>query len=207
MYNKTNFFYFRNLLATEFASGSVYVLPTKTQSLSWEGILFVRSGVYKNAICRFVLQLESTFPAQKFPPQIKLVTPIIHPLVSEETLIFDCSSAFPVWTEQDHIYELLKFFKFAIENIEYSCNVQRHCSNPNAVELHNNDRQNFNDITREIVTKSISEIFNSNENSEQIFTFDKTIIDEGLHEQIMENMKSLAADSAENFTFSFDRRG
>lgn len=190
---------------SEFATGGCYLMPQKSNSFKLEGILFVRSGIFKNGVFRFTLSLESTFPQQKFAPIIKLSDPLVHPLVSPDSQVFDSSSAFPTWSDNDHIYELLKFFKYGIENIEYSCAVTRP-SNPNAVEFYNKDRQKFLETCRESVTKSVNEIFTSND-AENIFTFDKSFIEEeGLHDQILENMKSFSG-SSENFQFSFERRG
>lgn len=181
-------------------------MPSKTQTLEWDGVLFVRTGVFKNGIFRFVLQLESSFPSQKTPPVITLLKPLVHPLACEETLVFETSSAFPTWSENDHIYELLKFFKYAIENVDYCCtNVQRP-ANSAAVELYNSDRQKFLEVSRDAVTTSVNEIFNSNpgDDKQHVFSFDKSVVEDGLHEQILENMKS---DSTDSFPFSFDRRG
>lgn len=193
---------------SEFASGSIYVVPTRNHSLLWDGIIFVRSGPLKNGIFRFVLQLESNFPSQKLPPVIKLLTPLVHPLISDETLIFDSSSAFPTWSDNDHVYEILKFFKYALENVDYCCSQLQRPSNQSAVELFNSDRQKFIELAREAVTRSVNEIFNSSgsDDKQNVFAFDKSIVDEGLHDQILENMKSLT-DACDNFSFSFERRG
>lgn len=196
---------FRKLLSSEFPTGSVYVMPTKNKSLLWDGILFARAGPFKTGIFRFTLHLESTFPAQKSPPTIKLLDPLTHPLVAEETLIFDSSPAFPTWSENDHIYELLKFFKYAIENLEYCCSQVQRPSNTDAVELYNNDRQKFLEMAQETVTKSVNDIFTSDD-KQHVFSFDKIIVDEGTHEQILENMKSMS-DTSDNFCFSYERRG
>lgn len=192
-------------MSSEFATGSVYVMPTKNQSLIWDGILFARAGPFKGGVFRFTLHLESTFPAQKSPPTIKLCDPLTHPLVSEETLILDSSPAFPTWSENDHIYELLKFLKYVIENLDYCCSQVQRPANTDAVELYNNDRQKFIEMARETVTKSVNEIF-TNDDHQHIFSFDKSIVDEGMHEQIIENMKSLS-DTCDNFSFPFERRG
>lgn len=193
---------------SEFASGSVYVMPTRNHSLLWDGIIFVRLGALKNGIFRFSMQLESSFPSQKSPPIIKLLTPLVHPLISDETLIFDSSSAFPTWSDSDHVYEILKFFKYALENVDYCCSQIPRVSNQSAVELYNSDREKFLELARETVTRSVNEIFNSNasEDKQHIFSFDKSLVDDGLHEQILENMKSMS-DTCDNFSFSFERRG
>jgi ubiquitin-protein ligase len=183
-------------------------MPSKNHSLLWDGIIFVRVGPLKNGIFRFTLQLDSGFPLQKSPPVIKMLSPLSHPLISLDTLVFDSSSAFPVWSENDHVYEILKFFKYSLENIDYCCTqIQRH-SNSSAVEMITNDRQKYLDLAKESVTKSVNEIFTSNVNDDanHVFSFDKTIVDEGLHDQIIENMKSLS-DTCDNFSFSFERRG
>lgn len=184
-------------------------MPSKSQSLNWDGVIFVRAGPFKNGIFRFTIQLDASFPAQKSPPVIKLIaTSLSHPLISPDTLIFDTSSAFPTWSENDHIYEILKFFKFALENLDYCCTQVQRYSNVSAVELYNGDRQKYLDEARETATKSVNEIFtnNVNDDKQHIFSFDKNIVDDGLHDQILENMRSLS-DTADNFSFSFERRG
>lgn len=193
---------------SEFSTGSIYIMPSKNNSLLWDGVMFVRSGPLKNGIFRFTLQLDSTFPSQKLPPVITLLTPLLHPLVSEDTLIFDLSSAFPTWNDGDHVYEVLKFFKYTFENIDFCCSQIQRPSNFSAVEMYKNNRQKYLELSRETVTRSVNEVFNSNgvDDKQNVFTFDKSIVDEGLHQQILENMKSVA-ESADNFSFSFDRRG
>lgn len=192
---------------SEFASGSVYVMPSRSHSLIWDGIIFVRSGPLKNGIFHFILQLDANFPTQKAPPVIKLLKPLLHPLVASDTKLFDSSSAFPSWSDNDHVYEILKFFKYALENIDYCCNQVQRQANPSAAELYNNDRQKFVELSREAVTTSVNEVFNApNDDKQHVFSFDKSIVDEGLHEQILESMKSLS-DTSDNFSFSFERRG
>jgi ubiquitin-protein ligase len=184
-------------------------MPKKSNSFSLEGVFFARSGVFKNGVFRFEISLDPSFPQQKFAPVIKLNDPtIFHPLVSPDTQIFDSISAFPTWTDSDHLYELLKFFKYSFENIEYSIAVPRP-ANLQAVEMYKSDRQKFLEISQETATRSVNEIFTSNNAAEHIFAFDKKIIDEeGLHDQILENMKNLSENSDNiSFSFSLERRG
>ena len=199
-------------MMTEFDAGGVYIMPQRANSKELEGIFFVRSGLFKNAVFRFNLVLDSNYPQQKNAPVITLNTnvPVSHPLIHPQTLVFDSSSAFPVWNE-DHIYELLKFFKYSFENMDYSCAVN-HPSNHAAVDLYNKDREQFSENAKETVTRTINEVFASNEvasasNKNFIFSYDKSINEENLHDQILENMKNFSDSSIENFSFSFDRRG
>lgn len=155
------------------------------------------------------MQLDQSFPSQKNPPVITLLNPLFHPLVNQETLVFDTSSAFPTWSENEHIYELLKFLKYALENVDYCCaQVQRPPNSP-AVEMYNSERQKFLEISREAVTKSVNEVFASNpleEKPDHAFAFDKAVVEDDLHEQILENMKSLS-DKTDSFPFIYERRG
>lgn len=182
---------FRKLIAGEFATGGLYIMPSKSSSLIWDGILFVRSGFYKNGIFRFSIHLETEFPFQKSPPIITLLSQVLHPLISSKTFIFDSSSAFPLWSENDHIYELLKFFKYCIESIDYCCKHVKAFSNELACELFTNDRNKFIKLTQEIIAKSVNDTFNSDqlEDKKDVFTFDKSTVEDTLHEQILENMK------------------
>lgn len=200
--------FLRKLLQSEFPSGGLYVLPSKNQPLVWDGVVFIRTGVFKNGIFRFVLEMESTFPIQSNPPVIKLISNILHPLVDETTSVFDTSSAFPTWSENDHIYEILKFFKYALDHVEYCCAQIQRPANAAAVDLYNSDQPKFLEIARETVARSVNEVFNSNnEDQQHAFAFDKKTVD--LHEQILATMKrSDFTDSNENFSFlSVDRRG
>lgn len=183
-------------------------MPSKSQPLVWDGVIFVRTGVFKNGIFRFILQLEPTFPSQSNPPVIKLTSNILHPLVDEETLVFDTSSAFPTWSENDHIYEILKFLKYALDNVEYCCAQIQRPANTTAVDLFNSDQPKFLDTAREAVARTVNEVFNSNANDDQLhaFSFDKNSVDQSF--QILESMKrSDFTDSNENFSFTVDRRG
>lgn len=194
-------------MMSEFATGGMYIMPKKSNSLVIEGIYFPRSGPFKNAIFRFTLLLEKTFPHQK-TPVLKLQHPLLHPLISEDTCEFDCSSAFPEWSENDHLYELLKFFKYSMENIEYSSGLANPV-NLNAVQIYNNDREKYFNICKESVTQTMNDVFNADEKNDHdhFFHFDKTLIDENLQEQIIENMKNFNDLSLNDFSFSFERRG
>lgn len=194
-------------MMSEFPNGGMYIMPNKSNSLIIEGIYFPRIGLFKNAIIRFSILLEKTFPHQK-TPVLKLDQSVLHPLVSEDTGVFDCTSAFPEWSENDHLYELLKFFKYSMENIEYSCGLPSPV-NHTAVQMFTQDREKYLEKCKETVTQTMNDVFNAGEKDEHdhFFRFDKTLIDENLQEQIVESMKNFNEVSLNDFSFSFERRG
>lgn len=196
------------MISANFPSGGLYVLPSKDSSLIWNGVIFVRAGLLKDGIFRFALKLESDFPKnQKNAPVIILRTPICHPLISSD-LNFDSSSAFPSWnSESDHIYELLKFFKYALENIDYCCcNQLASVPNIEALEMYQKNRQQFIETSRDCVKQSIEEIYSANSESDKHFlSFEK--YDQDIHGAILQNIKSLNNLSDDNISSIFDRRG
>ncbi|KAL7013425.1 hypothetical protein ACKWTF_015387 [Chironomus riparius] len=196
------------LISTEFSTGSLYVVPSKNNSLLWNGIIFMRSGVFKNAILRFTVQLEGTYPNTKNTPEIKLEFPIDHPLISPDTFIFDSSHAFPSWNESEHLYTLLKFFKYCLENFDFCCNLPpEKVVNIEAVSLYTKDKKEFNQKVEETVARSVNEIFTP-AGDDNCFSFDRNSIeeDEEIHQSILDNMKNITDNLPESFSFLFDRR-
>uniref|UniRef100_A0A8D8L1K7 Protein crossbronx homolog n=1 Tax=Culex pipiens TaxID=7175 RepID=A0A8D8L1K7_CULPI len=48
--------------------GGIYVIPSHENSFVWFGVLFVRSGPYKNGVFRFTLTLSDKFPNDSAVP-------------------------------------------------------------------------------------------------------------------------------------------
>jgi len=57
----------------------LYLAPHPTDSNRWEGVLFVRHGIFKPAVLRFTLTFPSTYPHRA--PDIAISTEIFHPLI------------------------------------------------------------------------------------------------------------------------------
>ncbi|KAG5667967.1 hypothetical protein PVAND_015926 [Polypedilum vanderplanki] len=196
------------LISTEFNTGSIYIIPSKSNSLLWNGIYFIRSGPYKDAILRFKIQLETNYPNQKTPPELKLEFPIEHPLISPDTQIFDSSHAFPTWNESEHLYSFLKYFKYAMENFDFCVNLPiEKIINIEIAELYKKDQKEFKEKAKEMIVKSVNQIFIPT-GDENIFSYDRNSIeeDEEIHQSILENMKTVADNLPESFSFLFDNR-
>lgn len=179
----------------------MYLLPTKENSLFWNGIVFVRAGIYKNAILRFSVHLEKSFPTQKTAPVLKLLSmPIDHPLISPETLIFDSSHAFPSWNESEHIYTLLKYFRYCLEHFDFCCSLPKKV-NMVVVDAYTKDKKEFQRKAQEAIARSVNEIF-TEVGSDNCFSFDRSVLDEDteIYQSILENMKNIK-DLPESFSF------
>jgi ubiquitin-protein ligase len=92
----------------------------------------LKEGIYKNAKIKFILDFPSTFPTLQ--PELKLLTKIYHPLVSEDGKV-DILSIIPVWNygEKCQVFDLLMKFKKIFGELSYLRN--RDSFNPDAAIL------------------------------------------------------------------------
>lgn len=73
----------------------MYLAPSYNSVLIWHGTLFVRSGMYRGGVFKFQLDLGDEYP--EYPPSLKFLTDIYHPMVEPETGIVDLEVWFPEW--------------------------------------------------------------------------------------------------------------
>jgi len=125
--------------------------------------------------------------------------------VSPTTQIFDSSHAFRMWSGEDHIYELLKYLRYAFEEIDF-CAQLPSVPNIDAVQLYNSNRQQFIENVNECVKESIDGIYETasgNGSKPQQLTFEMP--DEETLATVLNEMKN--NEASDGFSFLFDRRG
>ena len=54
-----------------------------TEKIVWDGVIIIRSGLYKNGKFKFYMEFPRGFPKNK--PEIYFVTKIYHPLIDSES--------------------------------------------------------------------------------------------------------------------------
>jgi len=82
----------------------------------WYGVIFIRQGLYRKGVFKFVLSIPDTYP--DVPPQFKFLTPVYHPLVSPRGEV-DIKRAFPQWVAyRDQIWCVLAYVKKLFYKIE-----------------------------------------------------------------------------------------
>lgn len=79
----------------DLAPAGVYVTPSFDSALLWHGTIFVRQGLYRGGIFKFVLQFPPSYP--EAPPGLSFTTPVFHPLVDLSTGKVDLSLLYPDW--------------------------------------------------------------------------------------------------------------
>lgn len=102
------------------------------QSPVWHGFMMIKEGIYRNARIKFIVDFPSTFPSKN--PEIKLLTRMYHPLISEDGKV-DILSIIPVWSygEKCQVFDLLMRFKKIFSELSYLRN--RDSFNPEAAIL------------------------------------------------------------------------
>ena len=97
---------FRLLRASAAHLGGVYVLPARNRPLQWEGVLFVRQGIFSGEAFPFRVTLRS-----EHAPQIVLTRRVFHPLVCPRSGAFCLALRFPSWGSGDCVAFALAYLK------------------------------------------------------------------------------------------------
>ena len=94
------------------APTGLYVLPSFTDIRTWYGVVFLRSGVFRDAIFKFRLDIPRAYPENNARPSVVFSSKVFHPLVHPATGVLDLTERFPSWTAgKDYIIHVLLFIK------------------------------------------------------------------------------------------------
>ena len=94
------------------APPGLYVLPSFTDIRTWYGVVFLRSGAFRDAIFKFRLDIPHTYPENDARPSVVFSSTVFHPLVDPVTGVLDLSARFPSWTAgKDYIIHVLLYIK------------------------------------------------------------------------------------------------
>lgn len=80
----------------------VYVLPSLTSLRSFHGVIFLRRGLYSDAIFKFTIDLPPAYNDINAWPKIVFTTHVYNPHVDPETGALDVKSAYPEWDPHRH---------------------------------------------------------------------------------------------------------
>jgi ubiquitin-protein ligase len=73
------------------APAGVYLMPEFDNIKKLHGVIFVRRGLYRDGVFRFVITLPPTYNDENTHPQIVFTPPIFNPLVDPTTGSLDLS--------------------------------------------------------------------------------------------------------------------
>lgn len=107
----------------------VYLLPSLTSLRLFHGVIFLRRGLYSNAIFKFTMQLPDGYNDINTFPIITFQTPVYNPHVNPATGELDLASAYHTWDPHRHylvtvltylkkIFYIKSFGDGAVANLE-----------------------------------------------------------------------------------------
>ena len=63
----------------KFCPSGIYILPQFDEIKVWHGVIFIREGLYKDGIFKFVITIPQNYPAKA--PEITFTSKVFHPYV------------------------------------------------------------------------------------------------------------------------------
>ncbi|ENN79512.1 protein crossbronx homolog [Dendroctonus ponderosae] len=145
------------MIQTEDIQG-VYVIPSRENPLMWFGVIFARSGPYKDGVFRFTLFLDDSFPDCEHP-KVLFHSKLLHPVINPETNELNLSGAFPTWNKNEqHLWQVLKYIQWIFINVEASL---KHSINKEASELLLKNKEAFSARAQELVELNKKHLYDS----------------------------------------------
>lgn len=106
-----------NLLQKQKMPG-VYVIPSYTSPLCWNGVIFVRQGLFQEGVFRFKMFIPDNYPDGDCP-RLVFDHPVFHPAVDALTHELDLRRGFHKWKRNvNHIWQILLYARRAFHKIE-----------------------------------------------------------------------------------------
>ncbi|KAK7113917.1 AKT-interacting protein-like isoform X2 [Littorina saxatilis] len=124
----------------------VYVMPSAQSPLVWNGLLFLRQGLYQSCSLRFILTIPDNYPDGDCP-DFAFEFPVFHPMVDPLSGRVDVKRAFPKWRRNvNHLWQVLMYARKIFYKIETKAPL-----NVEAATLYEQDTEQF----RQHVAESI----------------------------------------------------
>ena len=88
----------------------IYLIPVRDCVNRWDGCYFVSAGPFEGSIIRFLIKISDNYPFEK--PEIVCTQSVpFHPLFDQRTGKLDTEAAFPHWSSNGWINDLLFYLE------------------------------------------------------------------------------------------------
>eukprot|EP00941_MAST-03F_sp_MAST-3F-sp1_P002748 g2748.t1 len=148
------------------APGGVYVVPSMDNMRVWNGVIFIRQGLYRDGIFKFRMDIPQNYPADNARPTVTFFTPVFHPLVDPDTGVLDLDCRFPKWRYgKDYLVYVLVFIKKIFYTKAFPLKDFPYPKNPEALKLFNasDEKKAYLAKVAECVKSSLDNATRSNE--------------------------------------------
>lgn len=177
-----------NMIQRQKISG-VYVVPSAKSALVWNGVVFVRQGLYQDGVFRFSIEFAASFPDSDCPSVV--FRPVIyHPNVDPESGSLDVKRVFAKWRRNiNHVWQVLLFVRRIFLKLE-----TKDALNTEAAELYESDCQSFQRHVSECVAVSRQTVYNDPDPDDaHAIRFSQW--DEAVHSSAKQQLSSTKSDS------------
>jgi len=131
-----------NLLQKQKLPG-IYVIPSSETSLTWFGIIFIRQGIYQEAVFRFKIQIPENYPDGDCP-RLFFDHPVYHPIVDPDSNELDVKRGFHKWRRNvNHIWQILLYTRRCFYKFD-----TKDALNCDAAHLYENDMDAYREAVR-----------------------------------------------------------
>jgi ubiquitin-protein ligase len=141
------------------APGGVYLLPEFENIRRLHGVIFIRKGLYRDGIFRFVMTLPPHYNSENTHPEIVFTPPVFNPLINPETGLFDLSveENMQTWNPERHfIVTALTFLKKAFYTKSYDH--FPYVANEDAKQMFTTDRDQYLELVQMAVKDSLKRV-------------------------------------------------
>ncbi|KAL4234556.1 hypothetical protein ACF0H5_006197 [Mactra antiquata] len=160
----------------------VYVIPSALSPLIWNGVIFIRQGLYQGAVFRFNLNIPENYPNGDCP-RVFFEHLVFHPVIDSKFGELDVKREFKKWRRNGNfLWQVLMYVRRIFFKIDPKCP-----SNTEAAELYENNMEEFKKKVEDSVKCSKEVLYNPIEsNDAHMIRF--TPLEETTHEEAKTDM-------------------
>jgi len=141
----------------ELLPAGMYAMPSLSDVLTWNGVIFVKQGLYHGGVFKFDVLFPEDYPHSA--PRVHFVSEIFHPLVHPRTGDVDVSVFIPEWRAgRDYASFLLPHLHKALHRPDLFTGSSRPPLNPKARQLFVSDPAAFAKIAAGSARTSIEAV-------------------------------------------------
>jgi len=120
----------------------MYIVPSTKDLLVWDAVFFVHAGYYADSILKFRLTFPAYYPDK--PPVVQFLTDVFHPLISQQTGVFNLAPRFRPWRPKEHhVFDVLHWVKAAFKKHALDTIKESDCLNKEAFRLYRDTTSSF----------------------------------------------------------------
>lgn len=149
-------------LAQHVPSG-IYILPSFDDARLWYGVIFIRSGHYRDGVFKFILRLPQEYNDLNTYPDIRFTSRVYHPYVDPASGELNLRIKIPEWNPELHyLVTALVFLKGIFYQLKFppaSALASVPKVNQSALALYHVDRRAYEANVQACVQLSLAKVY------------------------------------------------